>query len=211
MIAFAMSGNRTHIDKSEWQRREIFDFFSGIAYPFYSVCFNIEVTGLYSFVKREGLSFYHAMIYLCTRAVNQTEAFLYCAEGEEIYLLERRLQSFTHLAKGEELFRIITMPCEGGIRDFCRAAAEKCAGQSAFINKEAEGDDLIYISCLPWIDMTALTNEHDVGTEEAKLDSVPRIAWGRIKDEGGRKKVNFSVLYSMAKPSHQSNQEEYPN
>ena len=181
------------IDKASWPRREIFDFFSQIADPFYMVSFNADITGLCGYAKARGLSLYHSMIKLVTDAVNSIEAFRCASMDGDIVLLEKRRPSFTHLERGSELFRIITMPCEGGYREFCASAKQKCAEQKAFIDPAAEGPDLIYISCLPWLDMTALTNEHDVGSEEVKLDSVPRIAWGKIKDEGERKKVNISV------------------
>lgn len=181
------------IDKNSWDRKEIFDFFSAMSHPFYAVCFNMEVTALYLYCKERGLSFYHSMTYLCAEAVNSVPAFLYGAEGENVLRYERRVPSFTHLEKGSELFRIITVPCDGSLEDFCRAAAEKCAAQQTFIDHAAEGNDLIYISCLPWLDMTALTNEHDLNDPAHADDSIPRIAWGRIKDAGDKKYLNLSV------------------
>ena len=181
------------VDITAWPRREIFEFFGSLADPFYMVSFNIDVTGLYAYAKAHGLSFYHSMIWLVTHAVNDVEAFRYVFQNGELRLIDARIPSFTHLDRGSELFRIITLPCEGDIACFCRAAGERIARQTAFIDQSSEGADLIYISCLPWLDMTALTNEHDVGTAETGLDSVPRIAWGKIKDESGRKLVNISV------------------
>ena len=180
------------IDKNTWERREIFDFFS-MSHPFYAVCFNIEVTPLFRFCKERGLSFYHSMIYLCTEAINAVPAFLYGAKDGVIMRFERRIPSFTHLEKGSELFKIITLPCEGSLDDFCRGAAEKCAEQKAFIDPAAEGSDLIYVSCLPWLDLTALTNEHDISDPAHREDSIPRLAWGKLKDADGKKYLNLSV------------------
>lgn len=180
------------IDKSEWPRREIFDFFGRVADPFYMVSFNAEVTELYRYAKAKRLSFYHSMIWLCTMALNGTEAFRFAARGDDdILLLDGRRPSFTHLDRGSELFKIITLPCEGGLEEFCRAAAEKTAAQSAFIDAGAEGDDLIYFSCLPWVELTALTNERDTGS--SRLDSIPRVAWGKYFERGGGIYVNISI------------------
>ena len=181
------------VNKDEWPRREIFDFFSGLAYPFYMVSFDIEVTRLHEFTRANGLSFYHCMVMLCTKAINDIEAFRYAIVDGNIVLLDGRRPSFTHLDRGSELFRIITMPCRGSYFDFCREAKERIESQKAFIDPASEGPDLIYISCLPWLKMTALTNEHDCGTEAVKNDSVPRIAWGRISNENGREYINLSV------------------
>ncbi len=181
------------VDINAWPRKEIFDFFGSIADPFYMVSFDLPVTRLYRYAKENGLSFYHSMVWLVTRAVNSVEAFRYMFSAGELCLAPVRRPSFTHLDRGSELFRIITMPCEGDIASFCRAAAERASAQTAFIDPAAEGGDLIYVSCLPWLDMTALTNEHDVGTEETKLDSVPRVAWGRLKRQGEEMLLNISV------------------
>ncbi len=63
------------IDIDLWGRKELFDFFSKMSQPFYSVTFTVDVTKIYNYVKRKGLSFYYALVYLCTEAVNDTEAF----------------------------------------------------------------------------------------------------------------------------------------
>lgn len=51
------------------------------------------------------------------------------------------------------------------------------------------GFDLIYISCLPWIELTALTNERDFDPD----DAVPRIAWGKFRERDGRKILGMSM------------------
>ena len=50
------------IDMNTWPRREIYDFFSPIANPFYSVTFTLDVTNLYRYVKERELSFYYALV-----------------------------------------------------------------------------------------------------------------------------------------------------
>ena len=46
------------IDYLSWPRREIFEFFSPMSDPFYSLTFSLDVTRLYDFVRPRGLSFY---------------------------------------------------------------------------------------------------------------------------------------------------------
>ncbi len=90
------------IDLECWDRREIFDFFSPLSNPFYSVTFRLDVTELYRFCRERGLSFYYTMVFLVTRAVNGTEAFLYTIRGGEVFLLDRREPSFTDRREGEK-------------------------------------------------------------------------------------------------------------
>ena len=181
--------DRQPIPWADWSRRDVFEFFSGMSDPFYSVTFTVDVTNLCRFTKETGLSFYYALVYLCTQAVNRVEAFQYVLNDGALFRLNGRSPSFTDLKKSAEQFHIVTMPCAGGIADFCRAARETSAAQTAFIRAEAESDALIYFSCLPWLELTALTNERNFD----KDDAIPRIAWGRYTETGGRKKLNMSV------------------
>ena len=61
----------TVIDKNTWPRREIYDFFAGLAHPFYALTFPVDVTGLRAWCRREGVSFYPAMVYGVTRAMER--------------------------------------------------------------------------------------------------------------------------------------------
>lgn len=177
------------VDMSTWKRREIFDFFSSVAYPYYSLTFSVDVSRVYGFAKEHGVSFYYCMCWLCTQAVNRVEAFSYFLKDGELYRLDRRHPSFTDMKKGEELFYIVTMPIEEDILSFCRAAAEKSAAQDHFINLNSETDELLYLSCTPTLHISSLTNEHDSGSD----DAIPRIAWGKYRDIHGKKELVLSV------------------
>ena len=179
----------THIvDKAAWPRRELFDFFSPMSQPFFSVTFRQDVTRLYAFAKENRLSFYYALVYLCTQALNQVEAFRYALRGEDLVLFDRRIPSFTDLKPGTETFHIVTLPMEEDLRSFCAAAKAKSAAQTSFLDQE-DSLDLIYFSCLPWVELTALTNERDFDPD----DAVPRIAWGKYAQEGDRKALHISL------------------
>ena len=163
------------IDRAAWPRRELFGFFSPMSQPFFSVTFRQDVTRLYQFAKENRLSFYHSLVYLCTRAVNEVEAFRYALRGEDLVLFDRRNPS-------------VTLPMEEDIRAFCAAAKAKSAAQTSFLDQE-DSLDLIYFTCLPWVELTALTNERDFDPG----DAVPRIAWGKYAREGERKVLHISL------------------
>lgn len=176
------------VDWASWPRRELYEFESRMSQPFFSVTFRKDVTRLYQFTKENRLSFYYSMIYLCTQAVNSVEAFRYSVRGEDLVLFDRRIPSFTDLRPGSELFHIVTLPCGEKIRDFCRAAREKSLAQTTLLDGE-DTPDLIFFSCLPWVEVTAVTNNRDFDPE----DSVPRIIWGKYREEQGRKVLHISM------------------
>ena len=72
---------------------------------------------------------------------------------------------------------------------FCRTAREKSLAQTTFLDRAAEGIDLIHFSCLPWVEVTGLTNDRDFDPD----DAIPRVAWGKYTEENGRKKLHISL------------------
>ena len=83
------------VDRTHWERAELFEFFSAVSHPFYSVTFRVDVTNLYRYVKERHLSFYYAMGYLVTDAVNSVKNFRYAIRDGEVWLLDERIPSFT--------------------------------------------------------------------------------------------------------------------
>ena len=177
------------VDVNSWPRRESWEYFSSISQPFYALTYRQDVTALHDFARERGISFYYALVWAVTEAVNAVEAFRMTVTPEGPAVLSRRRPSFTVLRKGEDSFRILTMDTCPDVETFCAAAAEKEARQTAFLDQSGETGDLIYISCLPWLDVTGLTNERDFDPD----DAIPRIAWGRYREENGRLVLGMSL------------------
>ena len=163
------------VDRTHWERAELFEFFSAVSHPFYSVTFRVDVTNLYRYVKERHLSFYYAMGYLVTDAVNSVKNFRYAIRDGEVWLLDERIPSLTDLKPGSEQFHIVTLPKVGGIAEFCASAQARSAAQKTLLDQDEENDNLIYISCTPWYDLTGCTTERDFDRD----DNIPRITWGK--------------------------------
>ncbi len=165
------------IDWNTWPRRDAYRLFSGISDPFYMVSFRQDVTALYRYTKARGLSFYYGMVWAVTSAINSVDAFRVALRAGELVRLPERKPSFTDLRPGAEQFHIVTMELSDSIDDFCREAARRSRPQTRFLDETAESDGLVYLSCLPWVDLTALTNERDLSAPGATDDSILRAAW----------------------------------
>lgn len=181
------------IDMAAWERKELYDFFSGVSNPFYMVSFTVDVTELKAYTKRHGCSFYYSMIYLCNKALESVENFMYTCRDGEVYLLSERVPSFTDRKTDSELFHIVSVQVNGDIVEFCRLAGETSKNQQCFIDMSLEGDALAYYSCLPTLRMTALTNEMNFGAPGFAEDNIPRIAWGKYTENGGRLELTVSM------------------
>ena len=177
------------IELSNWPRAELFQFFSAVSQPFYSVTFRVDVTNLHRYTKQNGLSFYYTLGYLVTDAINAVENFRYTIRNGEIYLLDERIPSFTDLRHGSEQFHIVTLPKSGSIAEFCAAVKARSTAQKTFLDQDDETDNLIYFSCTPWFDLTGCTNERDFDRD----DNIPRIIWGKYFEANGRETLGMSL------------------
>lgn len=177
------------VDMAQWKRRERYEFFKGLSWPFWSVSFPVDVTGLHRWSHENGLSFYYALIYLCTRALEEVEAFHYKDRGAGIVWHDRLVPSFTDLKPGSGLFHIVTLEAGEDLADFCRRAKEQSAAQDFLLNDGAWGDELVYFTCLPWFPITGALNERN----NDPCDAIPRITWGRWEEKDARTVLSVSL------------------
>ncbi len=75
-------------------------------------------------------------------------------------------------------------------------AADQARKQKEYfaLNDHVRRDDLIYITCLPWISFTHIS--HTISLN--KDDSVPRISWGKYFTENNKVLLPFSVQVNHA-------------
>ena len=181
----------TVIDRSTWPREEHYRFFAPMSWPFYSLTFPVDVTVLHRYAKENRLSFYAAMVFLVTKAMEDVDAFRLRDRNGTIVRHDTLVPSFTDLKPGSDLFRIVTLDAGDDLADFCRRAKAQAEGQTEFIRDDGreEGDELVYFSCLPWFPVTALTNERDADPS----DTIPRVAWGRWEEREGRTLLSLSL------------------
>lgn len=172
------------IDIGNWSRRQQWEHFSKLGFPFYHVSFYIDVTQAYSFAKLHGVSFYHTICYLVTATMNDIENFRYRIHEDGVYLLDRCHPSFTVLQPGCTEFQIMNCRMEDSVEEFCaRAAAiwkEICSRgpqERVFLcgDTDIPEEECYFLSCLPWIDATGMCSERGLDTS----DSIPRVSWGR--------------------------------
>ena len=181
------------IDRKDWNRNAHDQLFARLEVPFYSVTWRVDVTEAAAYAKRCGISFYSVMIWCTMQAINGVEAFRCELRGDEVYLLDRRDPSYTY-QWNEELFGICGIPWTDGEDPVSFAARMKAAeaiNPSPIPTAEADeaGHD-VYISSLPWIDYTHISQEFPLDN----TDSTPRVMWGRFEtDEQGRKTLSYTV------------------
>jgi chloramphenicol O-acetyltransferase type A len=181
------------IDINTWNRKEHFEFFYRMDYPQFNVCMNIDVTRLVAFCKKEKLSFYYAMIHAVTKAANEIENFKYRIRDGKVVLHDTIHPSFTQIDESvsADLFKILLVDFTENIKEFVMAAGMENVAQKLYFDpqKLTGRDDLLYITCIPWITFTQVS--HPISLD--RNDSVPRISWGKYYHDGDKIFLPFSV------------------
>lgn len=179
------------IDISTWNRREHFAFFRKVDLPFYNVNTQVDITGLPELAKSKSISLNSMLIFLTIQSMNQIDNFRYRIRDDSVYLHDAVHPSFTHLKKGEELFRIITMDMDSDVIRFDRNLKQAVEESSSYFDfsKAAGRDDLVFMSSLPWISFTGL--DHTLSLD--RDDAIPRVSWGRYVSNGGQTMLPFNI------------------
>ena len=181
----------SYIDVAIWPRRDAYQLFSRGYLPFFALTTPLDVTELVRFTKREGLSFYRAMVYIVSRAMNELEPFRLRIRKDGIAVCETVSPSYTTAGRDGSfgISDVEYLPGETMV-DFCRRALEKEAGQrEQMVVQDDVRDDLIFISSVPWFVTTSVLQEQPTNPD----DSFPRVLWDRIHEEKGRQLVNFTA------------------
>ena len=185
-----------YIDMDNWKRKEHFDFFHSLDFPQFNVCMNIDITHFLDVVRQNNLSLYYSLIFAVTTVANECENLRYRIRGGRVIIHDKTHPSFTDITPGDDQFKIITMDLTGDLLDFYNLARAASQSQTDYFPDavSAQRDDMIYITCLPWISFTGMTHTIKLNPD----DAAPRISWGKYFRENDRVLLPFSVQLNHA-------------
>ncbi len=179
----------TIIDRENWPRREIYELFENSKSPHYMVSGYIDVTRVLAFKREHNLSFYLTLVYLTTQTVNAIDNFrMRVVDGKPV-IYDKIHPNFTHKRSDEELYHIYTGLFEGPLEEWVRRTSEAIAGQHQLFGGEPHMPNVVYCSCNPSVDATAMSNPNLDNPE----DAIQRINWGKYVQRDGKWMINVSV------------------
>lgn len=178
------------VDVENWKRKAAYEYFKDYDNPFFNITANLDVTELYRFCKANNLSFSLANLFYSLQAANEIKEFRFRilderpVEFETIHATQTILNddetfSFCYFENRENVFEFN----ENG-----KAAVEKYKALKSFA---VEGDrlDLLYYSVIPWVSFTSFKNAMRLDDRQ----TIPRMVFGKMFDESGKKKLPHSV------------------
>lgn len=181
-----------YLEIESWSRRQHFEFFKDFDNPFFNICADTDVTSLLALVRaQQGLSFSIAYHFLSMKAANEVESFRYRLRGERV-LIHERIHAGTTLLLANESFTFVYFDYTDDFEEFHTRAKESIAialaGKSRLDEREND-DDLIHHSVIPWVSFNSISHARNWG----RLDSIPKIAFGKYRADGNRMKMPISV------------------
>lgn len=178
------------IDLKSWPRRDHYLFFNTFKYPHFSICADIDLTKFLPEIKKKKVSFTAAIMYMIARTANEIPEFRQrVREGDPI---EHDLvhPSATILTK-DDLFSFCTVLYARDFFEFTKEAEKEIrrVKENPYLNEKISDDSMLFMTSIPWVSFTGFM--HPLKLDP--LDSVPRFAWGKYKQQGDRVVMPFSV------------------
>ena len=171
------------LDLIAWKRRPHFELYEAMAQPFFNVCAEVDVTGVWNQCRRDRqLSYTLASLFLGSRAANSIEALRLRIRGNEVWMHDI-VHFSTTVIRPDNTFAFARVEHRNSFREFGEAGREviERARTSSGLEIPEKDDDAIYHSILPWIRFTAFSNPI-----QGKEDCVPRIVYGKVGPSGDR-------------------------
>lgn len=170
------------VDLATWPRAAQFRFFRTYDRPHYAVTSRLDVTAVMA-RKATGLSPYRACLHAIGVGIHAVPELCMRFRGENVVRHDMITLSMTVPTQAGS-FGYAYVPFVANFTSFdlqAKALIDRTAAGADLAPNDGERDDLAYLSCMPWLDYTAINN-----ALPGPQDCIPRVTWGRIVDHGGR-------------------------
>ena len=183
------------IDLDAYPRRNHFNHFCAMAYPYAGVTVDVDVTDLLSLCREKGDSFYLMVLHAVALAADEVPEFRRRIDHGGIVEYDECPTSHIEL-KPDGTYAYCTLRHHMPLADYLAQAesARTSAREGGSIEEEDDVQSMYFISTLPWLHYTQLIQPVACGEE-----SNPRITWGKYQaDDKGRMMMPLSVLVHHA-------------
>ncbi len=189
-----------YLDTEAWVRRDAFEFFRTFDKPYFNVCVRLDVAGLKSAADAHGPGrLWLAYHYLALRLANALEPFRLRLEAGRVRI-HPRVDGSSTVLRNDGSFSFADLDLSGtgndaeapSFEDFAaRAGASVATARLLRPPFEPRPDDQarIHFTTLPWLHFSSFSHARNWGRE----DSIPKLAFGRIENDGARAWLPMSV------------------
>ena len=179
------------IDMNTYKRKDHFEYFRSLAYPYVGVTVDVDITSFFKTIKEKKYPFFLSFLWCVNQACNEIPQFRQRIVNDSIIEYEYCHTSHT-VSKEDETYAYCTLDARMSLDDFIQKSLpiHNQAKEEGNIEESAEeAQSLIFISTLPWISYSSLIQPVPI-----PADSNPRVTWGKYKEENGKILIPVSTL-----------------
>lgn len=184
-----------YLDMAAYARRDEYDYFRSLAYPYVGVTVNADITPLHTRVRAEGLPFFLSLLYVTSRAANEIPELRQRMRADGIVEYDVCPTSHTvSLGNGRYCYCMLCADCPFDVYLPAAVEAQEAARREASMTESADdAESLFFVSTMPGITFTSF-----VQPTPYPADSNPRFMFGKFFAADDRILLPFSVQVNHA-------------
>lgn len=174
-----------------YKRKQHFEYFSSLSYPYVGVTSNVEISGFPEKVKAKGFPLFLTLCYCVSKAANAIPELRQRIEGNRIKEYDRCKTSHT-VALEDGTYCYCTLEDRLPLKEYIPYAVEKqerAKRERSVVDNQNDINELFFISTLPWISYCSLIQPVPI-----PADSNPRITWGKYFNQDGKTFLPVTIL-----------------
>ncbi|UDQ98714.1 CatA-like O-acetyltransferase [Lentisphaerota bacterium WC36G] len=166
------------IDLKSWSRASLYQFYRQFEAPCYNISVKLDGSKIFEYAKKHNYSFFLIVLYAILRATNEVSQIKQrVIDGEAIEF--NNVAAMTPIMTDQEIFCQAWCDYFASFEEFKANAEPIIADARNNISNVPQNysENFICASCSPWL--------HFESISQAELnfqDSIPILAWGKMKD-----------------------------
>jgi len=182
------------LDLNKWNRRQQFNHFKDFFDPYFTLTVALDVTRAYKIAKNNNISFFAKYLHDCMKAINKIENFKYRIINKEVVVCDIINASAT-IMRQDNTFALTFINYSDDLNEFIKNInlEKKRVKDTNDFYPPSNSLDCIHCSAMPWINFSSNKEAY-----YGKLDSVPKLAFGKMYDNNGSQSMNVSISVNHA-------------
>lgn len=181
------------IDMNNWERRDLFYYFSQMAPTAYSLTVDVDVTKLLSVTKEKKLKFFPAYLWLVTRNLNRFPEFKCAIKDGVLGYYDTLVPMYATWHEENHSFSFMWTEFFDEFQEFYAAYMENQEkygeNRSLLARPELPPENAYTVSAVPWIDFKHFA----VHSYENKAYFFPSVEAGKYHEELGKMTMPLSL------------------